>query len=335
MRCIESCEEQVCRPIIYKRYVDDIFATFKSTLDRDLFFTTLNTAHRNLSFTMEIPTSSLPFLDVAVTIQNDTYHTGIYRKPTNTGVLMHYNSMVPTKWKRALVKCFVNRAFKICSSYKTFKIELNKIELMFTKNGYPRQFITSIIDDFMQLNKISDKTYQRGNYLNTKPKIDDCTKKAYFAVPFVGNASIKLQNTVKSELIKHNITIIFTYSTTSVGSYFNLKTHCSKLFKSSVVYKFTCSGDQSVSYIGETKRQLFKRVAEHTKSDHKSAVFDHLYNCTKCQDSRNIMEHFEILTSTTTNNIYSLEALLIKKFRPVLNMQLGPGNGTRTSLSLY
>ena len=284
---------------------------------------------------METPTSSLPFLDVSVKIENDTYYTGIYRKATNTGVLMHYNSMVPTKWKKALVKCFINRAYNICSSYTIFKNELNTIETMFAQNGFPKQFVTLIIDDFMKQNKISDKTYQRGNYLNNKTETKEDKKKAYFTVPFVGKASIKLQNTVKSELIKHNITIVSTYSTTKVGSYFNLKTQCSKLFKSSVIYQFKCSEDQSVSYIGETKRQLFKRATEHTKSDQKSAVFEHLYNCTFCQNSSNILDQFQILSSATTNNIYSMEALMIKKFRPVLNMQLGPGNGTRTSLTLY
>ena len=111
--------------------------------------------------------------------------------------------------------------------------------------------------------------------------------------------------------------------------------NCSRPFNSNVVYQFKCSADQNVSYIGETKRQLFRRVADHTKTDKKSAVFEHLFMCTQCQNSKNIMDQFEIIKKCEANNIYSFEALLIAKFKPVLNTQLGPGQGTKTSLALY
>ena len=134
---------------------------------------------------------------------------------------------------------------------------------------------------------------------------------------------------------RYKINIMAAYTSTRVGSYFNLKSNCSRSFKSNVVYKFTCSVDQNVSYIGETKRQLFRRVLDHTKTDKKSAVFGHLYVCTNCQNSKNIMDQFEILKKCESKNIYSFEALLIAKFKPNLNTQLGPGNGTKTSLALY
>ena len=54
-----------CKPIFYKRYVDDIFAIFHSITDRDNFFTILNNAHQNLTFTMDVNKSKLPFLDVS------------------------------------------------------------------------------------------------------------------------------------------------------------------------------------------------------------------------------------------------------------------------------
>ena len=100
-----------------------------------------------------------------------------------------------------------------------------------------------------------------------------------FTVSFLGKPSVNLQNRVKSEIKKYGLTIIPSYTTTAVGSYFSLKTNCSRPFKSNVTYKFTCAEDQQVSYIGETKRQLFKRVSEHTKTDKNSAVFNHLFNC--------------------------------------------------------
>ena len=321
---------------MYRRYVDDIFATFKSVEDRNKFFVALNSAHQNLSFTMEEPTNSLPFLDVCVSIKEGAYHTAVYRKPTNTGVIMHYSSMVPSKWKKALVKCFLSRSIKVSSDYSSFTTELAKIKQIFSDNGYPQIFVQTIVDEFVKSNNITKEDYKPATYSKEKEKrLTDDNKTAYFTVPFVGRPSLKIQSCVRKELKEHGVNVVSSYNTTTVGSYFNLKSACSRYFKSNVVYKFTCSQDSRVSYIGETTRQLFKRIEEHTGADKNSAVFDHLFNCRKCQDTSNIYDLFSVLFSCRRNNIFSLEALAIKKFKPSLNVQLGPGKGTKTSLSLY
>ena len=46
----------------------------------------------------------------------------------------------------------------------------------------------------------------------------------------------------------------------------------SNLFKSNVVYKFTCSRDESIAYIGETQRCIFERIADHTDKTKESAI---------------------------------------------------------------
>ena len=335
-RLLTDPEHSSYRPSLYKRYVDDIFATFESIEKRDKFFEALNVAHPNLSFTMEEPTSSLPFLDVSVSINDAAYRTAVYRKPTNTRVIMHYSSMVPLKWKRALVKCFLTRSHKVSSDYDSFATELETIKKTFLDNGYPTTFTQSIVDEFIESNNIAKENFKPATYAKgTKDGPIDETLTAYFTVPYFGRASSKIQICVKNELREHGVKVVSSYNTTSTGSYFNLKSSCSKFFKSNVVYKFTCSRDQRVSYIGETTRQLFKRIQEHKGSDKKSAVFDHLLNCRYCQNFSSVFDLFSILNSCRRNNIFSFEALLIKKFKPSLNTQLGPGKGTKTSLALY
>ena len=87
-----------------------------------------------------------------------------------------------------------------------------------------------------------------------------------------------------------------------------------------VVYKFSCSCDRSISYIGETRRQLFTRIKEHCTPGNNSAVFDHIQTCVPCQNSK-ISDRFEVLLHCTRYNILSAEAMLIARHRPVLNTQ--------------
>ena len=98
-------------------------------------------------------------------------------------------------------------------------------------------------------------------------------------------------------------------------NYFNLKSKCSRLFAANVLYKFTCSNDSSITYLGETKRQLFKRISDHKGTDKKSAVLQHLQDCIRCQNS-DISKCFEIVQRCLAKTICSTEALLIAKHCP-------------------
>ena len=94
-------------------------------------------------------------------------------------------------------------------------------------------------------------------------------KKAYLIVPYVGKTSITLQRRIYQEFVLSGVATVASYTTTKVESYFNLKPRTSKLFISDLVYKFTCSRDESTTYIGETNRQLCRRAADHTGKDNK------------------------------------------------------------------
>ena len=134
---------------------------------------------------------------------------------------------------------------------------------------------------------------------------------------------------------RYSLTTRAAYRTTKVGSYFNLKSRTPKLFLADLVYMFTCCRDEATTYIGETSRQFHRRISDHNGTDKKSAVFDHLLNCSECQAVKNITNLFKIIQKCTTRNILSFEALWIAKLRPSLNTQCGPYKGARTLLALY
>ena len=83
-------------PKFYRRYVDDVYCIFSSSVDYKLFMNVLNSLHPNLTFTVEVGSNKLPFLDVEVELSNNQINTWVYRKETNTNVVMNFNDVTPT-----------------------------------------------------------------------------------------------------------------------------------------------------------------------------------------------------------------------------------------------
>ena len=57
-------------PKLYLKYVDDIFCVFSNETSSDRFLDLLNKKHKNIKFTAERGSETLPYLDVEVTIMN-------------------------------------------------------------------------------------------------------------------------------------------------------------------------------------------------------------------------------------------------------------------------
>ena len=76
----------------YKRYVDDTLAAIKDVPTAEAFLVTLKNSHPSISFTMEIPTNGkLPFVGIEICKKGCKLVTSVYRKPTNTGLLLHHS----------------------------------------------------------------------------------------------------------------------------------------------------------------------------------------------------------------------------------------------------
>ena len=327
-----------CKPKFYRRYVDDIFAVFDSTADRDEFFDILNNQHQNLIFTMETNKGQLPFLDVSVSISNGKYNTRVYRKPTNTGVMMNFNCEAPTSWKKSLIRCLLLRAFRNSSDFYLFQVEIETLKSILKKNAYPEYFFNKIISEFLSKYGDNENDFQRkkNELKNAKPQlVVKEFDEVYLNIPYFGRPSHKLHRNINHRMRTHNIWVKAAYKTSKTGSYFGLKSKCSHLFASNVVYKFTCSRDENISYLGETRRQLFQRINEHTDRTRDSPIFDHLLNCEECSETSNIAKCFEIIRRCKRSDLYSLECLMIVKTRPVLNNKLGPNRGTQFSMLIY
>ena len=143
-RCRSSCHKNYVqnKPIVLWRYVGDTFVAFNDMSVLDIFFITLNSAHNNVTFTKELECGdSLAFLDVLIEKTQSGIQTTMYRKPTHSGLYIHWTSFIPHHQKRNPVFGLLDRAYKIASTYNAIHSEFMNIKSMLIRNGYPKAYI--------------------------------------------------------------------------------------------------------------------------------------------------------------------------------------------------
>ena len=132
---------------VWKRYVDDTFAIVKRN-SVDAILNTLNRFHRNITFTHEIESGGkIAFLDVLVErTGNGTFESSVYRKPTNTDLYIHWQSYAPEGWKVGTLKTLIHRAYTVCSTPESRRVELDHLKRVFSDiNGYPRRLVNNML----------------------------------------------------------------------------------------------------------------------------------------------------------------------------------------------
>ena len=108
----------------YRRYVDDTLVTMPNTESATDFLQVLNSVHPSLSFTMELEhDGSIPFLGTVLTRSGGTLTTEVYKKPTDTGLILHFQSHVDSRDKKGLES---TRWLTVCTVYLPPKKVLQK-----------------------------------------------------------------------------------------------------------------------------------------------------------------------------------------------------------------
>jgi len=94
--------------------VDDTLGIMPNVETAESFLSSLNESHPSVSFTMEIGEhGKLPFLGTEIRKCNGRLEKRVNRKPTDTGLLLHFKSHVDVRCKKSLLKTMLDRAFKV------------------------------------------------------------------------------------------------------------------------------------------------------------------------------------------------------------------------------
>ena len=93
----------------------------------------------------------LPFLGMVIIRNGPRLDTKVYVKPTDTGLLLHYQSHVDVKYKHSLLKTMLNRAYKLSSNWQFFHQECERLVKVFAGLHYPKTVIENTIRNFIEM----------------------------------------------------------------------------------------------------------------------------------------------------------------------------------------
>ena len=311
------------KPDIYCRYIDDIFIKTKDRHEAERLRLLLQETS-GLSFTAESSSdNTMPFLDVLVNQDGDSFNTQVFVKPSNPGHCLNGKSECPQRYKDSTIGAYIRRALTHCSTWKQVHEEIERSTQVLVNNGF------SDADVKRCTKKIIDKWYNSNNTPGDKEDIV-IFYKAFFSTAY------KEEERIMKQIVSRNVKPTSPDKKVKLHIYYNNKKTSHLLLKNSpaqknettqkshVVYKFSCKrGNCEVlnnSYIGMTTTKLSRRLTFHLAA---GAPKKHLREEHGTQLTREILEeNTEILEICgDSRRLAILEALYIIEMDPKLNIQ--------------
>ena len=129
-------------------------------------------------------------------------------------MLLNYSSFTSRFYKIGLIKCIIDRAYKINNTRPAFHDDVIKIKDVLKRNSYPPFILDKII-----------KAYNGKIHYNSKVS-SDVNELVYFKLPYIGKYSEQFQKKITTKLCKqycneNNVKIVFT--SFKIGNYFSVK----------------------------------------------------------------------------------------------------------------
>ena len=246
------------------------------------FLQVLNSVHPSLSFTMELEhDGSIPFLGTVLTRCCGTLTTEVYRKPTDAGLLLHFQRHVDSRYKKGLVNTMVNRAYRLSSTKEGFAKESNKLRTIFSKLRFPKTLVDSTINKFSQ---------EPDKEVHTVPSVDPSV---YIVLPFKDQRSAdRVRKDIYALGAKIDVNVKPVFTSRKRSQTLSVKENKLPIVNTqSVVYLFQCDLCDT-NYVGYTVRHLHQRISQQRYS----AIGKHLG--TQHGNNRTKTDHlFKVLSS--------------------------------------
>ena len=137
-------------------------------------------------------------------------------------------ALFPVSYKSNLIFRLLFRAFKLCSNFELFHLEIPNLKNIFNRNGYPCNFIDICNKRFLNYVFIDKKIYALA------PK-----KELVCVLPFIGKKSLQLRSklvkSVQNNLSFCHLKVVF-QSPYKLHTLFSFKDTLDKKIRSRLVY---------------------------------------------------------------------------------------------------
>ena len=317
------------KPIVYCRYVDDCFVSINNLAELESLKTYFED-HSVLTFTYEIEINKkLPFLDVLVERKDGELHTAVYRKSTNTGECINYNSICPERYKTAVINTFLHRAYTVCSTWELFHSEVSHIRKLLVNNNFPIGLVDETVKKF-----VDNKFQNNANADNATTEQQQIT--LYYRNQFTSNYKAE-ERTLKQLVRRHvepsdpnsRVTLSVFYRNRKLRHILMNNRPNNQRVDSRVVYDYKCpeSGCNAATYVGYTTCTLTQRFYIHVQT---GSIHQHnrTVHHSKPKTQQLLPRTSVLFRSRSTEELRIAETLLIKERKPLINQQ--DGGFTRT-----
>ena len=315
----------------------------------------LNSVHPRVKFTREAEVDdSIAFLDVHLTRDNEgKLSTKIYRKPTNTNIIIKPHSCHNPAIHAATFKGEICRATRLCTSPTQTKKEIDFALNVYEDNGHDRKKLEQIAASYtpLQRQRQPQQQHQQQQQQQQPPHHEEHSDNLFAFLPFQPEPiedNIRLRPYATLPFIpgvSHSLKRAFSKAGCNL---FHKSGHtlqnilCSKNksrpppCKCKGIYKFHCPCNDKAVYVGETRRSIDLRAAEHKKAAENgrwshSGLTQHKEQCSEPIDWTP-----EVLSRVSDKNPQRLKHhLRVEEALWIRRLGCGPGKGLNEDYGSY
>jgi hypothetical protein len=143
--------------------VDDIFILYdQRKIDEQILLQKINGVDNNLQFKMSVEANNtINFLDTLIHRGNNDITIELYRKPTETGTVIHFNSNHPIEHKISASLYYINRLTIMPITESSKQREWETIITLVRSNNFPTSMLyglkTKLINRKRQKQKLTQQ----------------------------------------------------------------------------------------------------------------------------------------------------------------------------------
>ena len=169
-----------------------------------------------------------------VVIKSISYIKQVYVKPTNSGLLLHYQSHVDNRYKNGLLRTMLDRAHRFSSSWSHFSDECDRLKTVFSRLKCSKHLVKSTIKSF-----VDSKVCDQQQLLSPSKETDDTVR---VILPFKDQISADIvKKQLKDLSLKVHTTIQAVFVSRKIERDLNVKeTKPPIVNQQCVVYSFQC-----------------------------------------------------------------------------------------------